>query len=86
MKKKKYPIDWMPPGSKGVISRKKLKNVAIMAGKYEILLKYKSGENPKWKLAPLRKVLRSLTLKVMYTDIYNQEQPMHIREFKDDFR
>jgi hypothetical protein len=80
--KKDYPIDWMSSKYIWTNFRRNLQNHAIIAGDSIILLEYNLDPQNK-DLAKqrdeIRFILKNLTIRIKYTDIYNKEQPDLIR-------
>jgi len=79
---KNYPIDWMPSKYIWTNFRRNLQNHAIIAGDSIILLEYSLDPQNK-DLAKqrdeIRSILKNLTIRIKYMDIYNKQQPDLIR-------
>lgn len=76
--KKEYPIDWMPPDIMWTTFRRSLKNHAIIAGDSSVLLEYKLDPQDKESALQrdeIRSVLKNLTIRIIYTDVYGKKQP-----------
>jgi hypothetical protein len=80
--KKKYPLDWMPSDIMWAGFRRDLKNQTIMAGDSTVLLEYKidpQDEDSARQRDEIRSVLKNLTIRIVYTDVYGKEQPELVR-------
>jgi len=78
--KKDYPIDWMPPGIHWADFRKGL--TAIKEGDSSVYLEYRPNprdiDSEKNK-EDIRSILKNLTIKITYDDIYRKKQPVLCR-------
>jgi hypothetical protein len=80
--KKEYPLDWMPSDILWAGFRRGFKNPAIMAGDSTVLLEYKLDPQDKDSARQrdeIRSVLKNLTIRIIYTDVYGKEQPELVR-------
>jgi hypothetical protein len=80
--KKEYPIDWMPSGIMWASFRRDLKNHAIIAGDFTALLKYildPQDEDSVRQRVKIRSVLKNLTIRIIYDDVYGKKQPELVR-------
>ena len=78
--KKDFPIDWMPPGIIWADFRKSLP--AIKEGDSIVLLEYRldpQNINSVKERENIRSILKNLTIKILYTDIYDNKQPIVCR-------
>jgi hypothetical protein len=85
---KDYPIDWMNrmlPGSAFTRFRKNLENTSILPSNSEFLLEYAYNPNDKGfveNCKTIRSILKDLTIRIEYWDIYGKIQPVYERELK----
>ena len=81
--KKEYPVDWMPSDIMWGGFRRALKNQAIVAGDSTVLLEFNLpdpiDEDSARQRDEIRSVLKNLRIRIIYTDVYDKEQPELVR-------
>lgn len=84
--KKNYPRDWIPEDYK-LESLTHIEDCAILPGNPVRLLNFVYKNNPAdlEKRDKIRDILKDLTIRIKYTDVYNREQP-ELKQSLDYFR
>jgi|GEM_PF-1187565 len=81
--KKKYPVDWIPLQDRQLFWTA-LEDISIKSGSGIYLLKFKynpSNPDQEQKRDNIRSILKDLSIRIKYTDIYDRVQPDLVKPF-----